>query len=198
MKYFYFFSIAILIMIGCSTSRVTKSWKNENIVSKSYKKVLVLGLFGQLDRDYRVKMEEHMVGDLSNLGYKAISSVKQYGSKAFENMGEKEALTNLAEFGFDAVVTIVLLNKEKEINFIPAVKGHSGVMCIVSLLTIGKIRLFRICKAIFLSSSVVNSSNSPQQITLCQLDRFFVSSISKQTLGFFRIISIFIPLKECA
>ena len=61
-----------------------------------------------------------MVGDLSNLGYKAISSVKQYGSKAFENMGEKEALTNLAEFGFDAVVTIVLLNKEKEINFIPA------------------------------------------------------------------------------
>lgn len=120
MKYVYLLLVGTLVTIGCSTSRITNSWKEKDAVAKPYKKVLVLGLSGDPDRTYREKMEEHMVGDLADLGYNAVSSIKQYGPKTFEGVEEKEAVRQLHDQGFDAVITIVLLNTEKERYYTPA------------------------------------------------------------------------------
>jgi hypothetical protein len=120
MKTIYFFLLfSVVIGSGCSTSRITNSWKESNAAAKPYKKILVLGLVGEPDRTFRMKMEEHMAGDLNDLGYNAVSSIQQYGPKAFEGMKEKEAIQQLADQGFDAVVTIVLLNKSKEKYYTP-------------------------------------------------------------------------------
>jgi hypothetical protein len=125
MKYLSLLLIGAIIAAGCSTSRITNTWKEQNVTAKPYKKVLVLGLSGEPDRNFREKMEEHMVGDLRDLGYNAVSAIAQYGPKTFEGLKEKEAVQQLNEQGFDAVITIVLLDKEKERYYTPARVNYS-------------------------------------------------------------------------
>jgi len=106
-----------LVVTGCATSRITTWWKADNIVPKDYHKILVLGLIRTSDRTMQQNMENHMVDDLRNLGYDAVSSLQEYGPKAFDKMDEEAALKKLHSSGVDAVITIVLLDKQKEKNY---------------------------------------------------------------------------------
>lgn len=112
-RYLLFFAIAFLLS-SCSSSLITTSWKDKDVTPQPYKKVLVLGLIGDPDRSLREKMEQHFVGDLQDLGYSAFSAMQVYGPKAFENVKESEAIQQLRDKGFDAIITIVLLNKSRE------------------------------------------------------------------------------------
>jgi hypothetical protein len=118
-KIFWFAFIMLLVVSGCSTSKITTSWKADNIQPKKYNKVLVLGLINEPDRTIREVMEEHLVGDLKDLGYDAICSCDEFNPKAFENLSEKQALDKLGNSGIDAVLTIVLLDKSKERYYVP-------------------------------------------------------------------------------
>jgi hypothetical protein len=109
----------LLIAAGCSTSKITTSWKAENITPQKYNKILVLSLIREADRTIQENMENHFVGDLKELGYNAVSSLHEYGPKAFDKMDEEAALSRLKNTGVDAVITIVLLDKEKERKYIP-------------------------------------------------------------------------------
>ena len=113
------------VLINCTTSRITSTWKADNIQAKKYNKILVLGLIREADRSIREKMEEHLVGDMRNMGYNAICACDEYGPKAFENMTEKEALNKLTNSGIDAVLTVVLLDKTKERYYVPAQINYS-------------------------------------------------------------------------
>jgi hypothetical protein len=115
----YFSIIVMLLLLSCSTSRVTSTWKAENVQSKKYNKILVLGLIRESDRSIREKMEQHLLGDLKEHGYNAICACEEFGPKTFENMTEKEAITKLSNSGIDAVLTIVLLDKTKERYYVP-------------------------------------------------------------------------------
>lgn len=53
-------------------------------------------------------MEAHLVGDLHDLGYNAISSMSVFGPKASKRMTEDSAINNIKDVGADAVITIVL------------------------------------------------------------------------------------------
>jgi len=111
--------IVMLILFSCSSSRITSTWKAENIQPKKYNKILVLGLVREADRSVREKMEQHLLGDLRERGYNTICACEEFGPKAFENMSEKEALSKLTGSGIDAVLTIVLLDKSKERYYVP-------------------------------------------------------------------------------
>ncbi len=113
------------LLSSCSTSFITTSWKAENATAKPYKKILVLGLIGDPDRSIRDKMEEHLSGDLKDLGYNAFTSAKVYGPKGFENIKEEEAIRQLRTKEFDAVMTIVLLNKTKEKHYVAGMINYS-------------------------------------------------------------------------
>jgi len=80
---------------------------------------MVIGLIREADRAIREKMENHFVGDLTDLGYSAVSASALYGPKAFEDMGEKEVVQQLKDSGIDGVLTIVLLDKTREKNYKP-------------------------------------------------------------------------------
>ncbi len=113
-------SLALLLMVaGCTSSMITSTWKAENIAVKKYHRILVLGLIREADRTIQENMENHFVGDLKQLGYNAVSSLQEYGPKAFAKMNEEEAIHKLQNSGIDAVITIVLLNKEKERRYVP-------------------------------------------------------------------------------
>lgn len=109
----------LLIITACTTSRITSTWKAENTVAKKYNKILVLGLIREADRSIQENMENHFVGDLQALGYNAVSSLKEYGPKVFDNIDEEDAVSKLKNSGIDAVITIVLLDKAKERKYIP-------------------------------------------------------------------------------
>jgi hypothetical protein len=109
----------IIILAGCGSSRITTSWKAENISVKKYNRIMVVGLIKENDRTVQQNMENHFVGDLKALGYNAVSSLQEYGPKAFDNMIEEAALAKLKGSGVDAVMTIVLLDKEKERKYVP-------------------------------------------------------------------------------
>lgn len=121
MKRIKWIFISLLIVItGCTSSKITTSWKAENIEPKQYNKILVLGLINEPDRLVREKMEEHVVADLKALGYTAVCSCDEFNPKAFENMTEKQALDMLDKSGIDAVLTVVLLDKTKSSITFPA------------------------------------------------------------------------------
>ena len=112
--------VILFLLTCCSSSRITHSWKSETANSGSYDKIMVIGIIKDHDRNLREQMENHLADDLKARGYNAVSSLKEYGPKAFDNMDEEGAITKLSNSGVDAVITIVLLDKERERNYVPA------------------------------------------------------------------------------
>ena len=111
---------SLLSIWGCGpTSFITTSWKAPDVQVNEFKKIVVVGLITDADRTIREVMEQHIVGDLKELGYDAVCSCDEFGPKAFENLNEKEAIAKLRSSGIDAVLTVTLLNKEMEKNYIP-------------------------------------------------------------------------------
>jgi hypothetical protein len=109
-----------IIAAGCtSTSKITSTWKAKNVEPKNYNKILVLGLMNVADRTIREKMEEHLAEDLNTLGYNAICACEVFDPKAFNNMTEEAAINKLKNQGIGAVLTVVLLDKQKESKYVP-------------------------------------------------------------------------------
>lgn len=106
--------LGLMLMGSCSTSHISKSWKSGSSVPGKYNKILVLGLIRDEDSSLQEKMERHMSGDLWKMGYYSVSSYQQYGSGAFDGMMEEEAIHRIKRDSIDAVLTIVLLDKDVE------------------------------------------------------------------------------------
>jgi len=112
--------VFLFLLVGCGpSSRITSSWKAENIQPKKYNRIVVLGLIREADRTLREKMEQHLVSDLKDLGYDATCSCDEYNPKTFENMNEEQAISKLRNSGVDAVLTVVLLDKTRERYYVP-------------------------------------------------------------------------------
>jgi len=120
MKSIQWFLLLVLLLPGCSSTKIRSTWKVENEEPKSYNKILVLGLIREADRGLQENMENHLVGDLGSLGYNAVSALREFGPKGFEKMDEQAALAKLTNSGVDAVITIVLLDKERERRYVPS------------------------------------------------------------------------------
>ena len=71
------------------------------------------------DRELLAKMEKHLAGDLNELGYSAFAASDLYAPGIFGSSDTAKAIQAINEKGFDAVLTIVLLNKEKEKYYVP-------------------------------------------------------------------------------
>jgi hypothetical protein len=111
--------VALFLLTGCSSSRITHSWKSDISPAKKYNRIMVVGIMPENVRNLREKMENHFVGDLTERGFTAISSSNAYGPKSFENITEKGALAKLSSSEVDAVITIVLLDKKRERYYVP-------------------------------------------------------------------------------
>lgn len=120
LKYFLFFCVSILIASCSASTRITSSWKAPE-VSKNFlegKHVMVLALLPDEDRELQKQMEEKVVSELAAKGVKAMSAFQTFGPKYFPT-DETEALKRLNGSGTDAVLTIVLLDKNKQKNYTP-------------------------------------------------------------------------------
>lgn len=109
----------IALLFSCQPSKITQSWTAKDIVPKKYNKVLVLGVLTDNDTELGVKMEDHLAGDLRQLGYTAVAANKIFPSGTFVKGDTARAATAIEGKGFDAILTIVLLDKRKEQYYVP-------------------------------------------------------------------------------
>lgn len=114
-------SLLLLFLIAaCSTFRITSSWKEKNVQPQPYKKILVLSLMNDYhDRSVGENMESNLAAGLRKLGYSAVCACDEFKPKTFEGLTEKEALAKIGDSGIDAVLTVVLLDKEREKYYVP-------------------------------------------------------------------------------
>jgi hypothetical protein len=113
--------VSVLTGAGCSSgTKVTSSWKSPDAPSSSaaFKKVMVLAVLTDKDRSLQQSMETEMVNQLSSKGISAASAFQTYGPNRFSS-NEKQAIKQLKRTGADAVMTIALLDKTKEKNYVP-------------------------------------------------------------------------------
>lgn len=109
----------LFLLPGCSSSRITSSWKANSLQPQDFSKIIVLGLIREKDRNLRESMEQHLVTELITLGYDARCSCDEYNPKSFENMTEEQAIAKMRLSGVDAVLTVVLLDKQRERYYVP-------------------------------------------------------------------------------
>ena len=114
-----FLTFLIILFTDCSSSKITSSWKSDKITPSDFKKILVLAIVDNQNNQLRESMENHLADDLRERGYTVICAMKEYGPKAFEGIKEDEALAKLKDSNVDAVLTIVMLNKERERSYVP-------------------------------------------------------------------------------
>lgn len=119
MKKILIVAVVSLSVAACSSTRVTTSWKADSISNQQYNKIMVVGFTKDTDRGALEKIELHLVDDLKQFGYNATAAMQEYGPKAFDKMDEAQVLDKLKNSGVDAVITIVLLDKEKESRYVP-------------------------------------------------------------------------------
>jgi hypothetical protein len=117
-KNLIFFFIVVLLE-NCYSSVIINTWQAEDSNKKIIKKVLVLAIDNNKDRTIRVKLENHLVNDLTKKGIDAFSAIESYGPFFLSGLQETEAIHKIKDQGFDAVLTVVLLDKEKEKHYIP-------------------------------------------------------------------------------
>jgi len=105
---------------GCSSTRITNFWVVKPIPVNQFKKIMVVALVPDDEVILRFEMEGHIVDDLNENNLQSVSSVSAFGPKSFRNQPEDSVLTQLMNSGADAVITIVLLNKQRERHYVPA------------------------------------------------------------------------------
>jgi hypothetical protein len=120
MKRLLSFLLFLLVLIGCSTYRSASTWKVPGRFTKQYNKLLVVGIVHDSDLTLRQKMEAQFVSDLQDLGYMAVSALAEFGPNGLLNLAQEDTYLMLCGKGIDGVVTLALIDKRKEEQFIPA------------------------------------------------------------------------------
>lgn len=120
-----FLILSAALLFSCQTSKITATWTDKEVSPKKYNKILVLGVLKDNDRELQSRMEKHLAGDLNDLGYSAFAASDVFPVGTFVKGDTAKAIEALNSKGFDAVLTIVLLNKEKEKYYVPGRAIHT-------------------------------------------------------------------------
>lgn len=115
--------IAILLYSCSSSTSIVSSWKPENSQPVKMQKVLVVGLMGYAERELRENTEITVAQMLTDNGINAVAAIKALGVPPKDPKENKKMIeTELKENGYDGVMLISLIDKEKDIN----VNGNGG------------------------------------------------------------------------
>jgi hypothetical protein len=111
--------LLLLLVAGCSSSKILSSWTAPEAGRNAYKKILVVSLVTNSDSTLRTQMEDHLVGDLKTIGYNAVAFRQTFDENTFRGIRYDSARARFQREGIDGVITISLLAKEKESVYVP-------------------------------------------------------------------------------
>jgi hypothetical protein len=113
-------SLLLLVLAGCTTSRVVSSWTAPEAGKAVYKKILVISHLPGADTTARRQMEEHVVKGFRSIGYNAVSYLQTFHEKNFGRLHYDSMRVRFQQQEIDGIITINLLAKEKEAIYVPA------------------------------------------------------------------------------
>jgi hypothetical protein len=117
----FIISAALLFLAACSSTKLTSSWKTNDAQLQRDKKIMVMALVPQRERQLRALMEQNLVTELRKEGFNAASALQEYGPDAFgDKTDEKAALRKLKSSDAGQVLTVVLLDKGRERSYVPS------------------------------------------------------------------------------
>jgi len=108
------FILLAFAAVGCHPSGVTTTWKGDNPVPSNYHRIVVVAIFKSDNDSLKTSVEKAFVKKLSALGYNAVSSLAEFGPGGLSNMGEATTYKKLCEQDIDGVLTIALVDANKE------------------------------------------------------------------------------------
>ena len=108
------------VLVACTSSKITSSWKDPSSNKKlsTLKNVLVVGMQPD-NRRLKEEMESYLSDYLTKEGINAKASFDEFGPKAFSKMSEDDITALVKTKGYDGVITIALLDKQKEQSYNP-------------------------------------------------------------------------------
>jgi len=104
-----------LILAGCGAPVIKTTWKAQHNIQPIYNKILVVAITDEQDVTLRKQLEKTLSDDLMKLGYKVVSALEEYGPKGLAASSEAETYIKLRNTGIDAVITMALIDKDKEV-----------------------------------------------------------------------------------
>jgi hypothetical protein len=114
MKEFLFLPL-LSIFICCYSSGATPPNTETDTTKKKYAKVLVLCIAPVNDTEAAVKMENYISQKLCEIGYTAAAANKNFLPDELGNTDSIYTSKTISSKGFDAVLTVVLIDKVKHI-----------------------------------------------------------------------------------
>lgn len=119
-----------IVFAACSSgTKITSSWQSpENSQLNTGDKVLILGMMPDKDRAMRANIESEIVRQLQAQGYQAVSAYEAFGPADFKSLNEKQLTKKMQGAGFQNVLTVALLDKEKERNYTPGRVDYHPVL----------------------------------------------------------------------
>jgi hypothetical protein len=89
---------------------------------------MVVGIVKDTGLSLRQQMETHLVNDLKDIGYDAVSALDEFGEGGLGGLEQEQTYIKLCNRGIDAVITIALLDRRKGKIYVPAkVKYYSNL-----------------------------------------------------------------------
>lgn len=117
-----------ILLTACTSSKLTSSWKDPgtNKELSRFKNILVVGMQPN-DRQLKEQMENQLTESLKKEGINAKASFDEFGPKAFANMSEDAITNRLKAKGYDGIITIALLDKSKEQDYVPGRVNYTPI-----------------------------------------------------------------------
>ncbi|MCC8088510.1 MAG: hypothetical protein LIO79_04510 [Rikenellaceae bacterium] len=113
-----FTAICALALFSCGTStKVVSSWKSPLITGNPMEKTLVLAMLA--DREAEDQIERILSDDLARHGVTVITGTAEFGPKGFGDISQDQLTAKLEKDGFTSIMIICLVDKEKDLNYVP-------------------------------------------------------------------------------
>jgi hypothetical protein len=109
-----FLTVIATFFASCTAPSVVTIYKNGDNYTNNIHAVLVAAVIADEDTVTRNSLENYFVSELDKAGYNAISSITAFGPKGLAGLGQEETMIKLCNHGFDAVLTIALIDGSKE------------------------------------------------------------------------------------
>jgi hypothetical protein len=103
-----------LLFSACSTPSVVTAWKLPDPGPHQYQTILLVGVIKEDSLATRTRVENYLSAELKKLGYQAPTALATFGPKGLASLPREETLVRLCNIGIDAVLTIALIDGEKE------------------------------------------------------------------------------------
>jgi hypothetical protein len=121
-------TVVAFIAFSCSSSKLIIAWKSPDSPLRPYKKIMVVGVVKDSPIAIGEQMETHLVNDLKDNGFIAVSALAEFGKGGLANLEQEETYIKLCNRGIDAVITVALLDRKKEKVYVPGrVKYYSNL-----------------------------------------------------------------------